>query len=80
MKKTYSKPNIVFESFSLCTSIAVGCLIVAPGEKVGTGGVQAGPFVVFQNETQGCVMLIENGYLNGFCYHNPADYNNLYYS
>lgn len=28
MKKSYSQPEIVFESFSLCSSIAAGCTTV----------------------------------------------------
>lgn len=82
MKKTYSKPGIVFESFSLSTSITSGCIITADQtvEAIGTGGIKAGKLVVFQNDAQGCITKVSSGWLNGFCYHNPVEFNNLFHS
>lgn len=34
MKKAYSKPQIVFESFELITSIAAGCSIIISKEDI----------------------------------------------
>lgn len=34
MKKAYSKPQIVFESFELTTSIAAGCSIIISKEDI----------------------------------------------
>lgn len=36
MKKAYSKPQIVFESFELTTSIAAGCSIILSKEDIET--------------------------------------------
>ena len=36
MKKTYSKPQIVFESFELTTSIAAGCSVILSKEDIET--------------------------------------------
>ena len=80
MKKTYSKPDIVFESFSLSTSVASNCLIYAPSQPSGIGAIQAGMFTVFQNSTQGCIVQVTTGVWEGFCYHNPSDFNNLFNS
>lgn len=87
MKKTYSKPDIVFEDFSLSTSVASNCSIKAPANapSVGNGAIQitvAGmmTFNIFVNETQGCNWFEEDGEWDGFCYHNPGEFNMLFIS
>lgn len=87
MKKKYSKPDILFENFSLSTSVAANCSIkdqngatlVGPGAiEVLVAGMQK--FVIFQNDTQGCSWYEEDGEWNGFCYHNPGEFNMLFVS
>lgn len=85
MRKTYSKPDIVFESFSLSTSVALNCETKAPeGEQVGHGAVRfylgMVPLVVFQNSAQGCIKYEDDGEWNTFCYHNPGEFNSLFVS
>ena len=89
MKKTYTKPEISFESFLMSTNIASQC----EGEPVGlpargTCGVPgSGGDVLFSASVQGangCTLdwTLLNGAddYNGFCYHNPTEYNNLFNS
>lgn len=82
MKKTYSQPDILFEGFSLCSSIAAGC-----GKKIGTMyngncGVPYGDKTVFTVEVNGCAIKVEDGspMFNGLCYHVPIDANSLFNS
>lgn len=82
MKKTYSKPDIHFDSFSLCTSIA-SCAIKTFTPAQGECGVKFDDFVIFLSNVQGCEIggvVIEDGYLSGICYHVPTDSNNLFNS
>jgi hypothetical protein len=82
MKKRYSKPDLVFENFSLSTSIAAPCALRVPDgvERVGQGGIAAGMFAVFQNSTQGCNLIVKSGVWDGYCYHNPVEFNNIFVS
>ena len=82
MKKVYEKPEIMYEDFSLSTSIAVGCEVDTPlptyEENCGypiRGGV------VFMTGTD-CTHppQTEDGEDNGFCYHVPVESNNLFNS
>ena len=79
MKKTYSKPDIVFEDFSLSTNIAAGCDYVPTNQSEGCG-VQWGHNWIFTSELS-CSTPITEGDpdYNGICYHNPTD-NNVFYS
>lgn len=72
MKKTYSKPVIVFESFQLATSIAGGC---AKGTEP---PVDVGGFIVFTNDN--CNTLPEEGKDYNVCYHVPTEDNNVFSS
>jgi len=82
MKKQYSKPDIMFESFSLCTNIASGC---EHGTNF-TYGVCGYEFTdeiyIFTTEVSGCNRKIEDGSsrFDGICYHNPSDLNNIFQS
>lgn len=82
MKKEYSEPGIVYNDFSLCSSIAAGC-----GKKIGTMyngtcGVPYGEKFVFTLEVSGCETKVEDGspMFNGLCYHVPIDANSLFNS
>ena len=88
MKKKYMKPEIMFEDFSLNTSIAANCEgIVDNATKgicavIGTGGIK-----MFSSSISDCDFYPsndENGKYSdewdGFCYHVPTEYNNLFNS
>ena len=72
MKKTYSKPVIVFESFQLATSIASGC---ADGTKI---PVDVGGFTVFADK--GCDTLPQEEIDENSCYHVPTADSNVFSS
>lgn len=86
MKKTYTKPEISFESFLMSTNVASTCeeIIDNQGRGVcallGSGGVQ-----VFTDKILNCLDYPadfgepEDQY-NGFCYHVPVDDSNLFNS
>lgn len=82
MKKVYTKPQLMFESFSLSTSIAGGCDAIVDTYRGGTCGLNMGFVVVFADVpgttcTQKIAMTES---WNGICYHNPTDDNNLFNS
>ena len=85
MKKKYMKPEIMFEDFSLNTSIAGSCeSIVGNPSKDSCGIITSGGDVVF-NEGAGCVftpvdMGGKDDEWDGFCYHVPIDSKTLFYS
>ena len=72
MKKTYSKPVIVFESFQLATSIAGGCAL---GTKP---SVDVGGFQVFADT--GCGAMPQEGKDDNTCYQVPTADSNVFSS
>jgi len=82
MKKAYSQPDIVFESFSLSTSICAGCEY---GTNF-TSGVCGYEFTdnifIFLEGVTGCIFKVPDGssQFNGICYHNPSDLKNIFQS
>lgn len=87
MKKNYMKPDIVFEDFSMSTSIATGCEVQIDNQSKGSCGYQITATITYFTETvTGCVgqsgRPIEDGTIqnNSVCYHNPSDLNNLFNS
>lgn len=92
MKKKYTKPVIIFEDFSLSTSISAGCELITELQGNNACGVQYGPYVLFTNTVSGCVdgdksknldgfpVSTDSDEYNGFCYHNPSDDKNLFAS
>ncbi len=83
MKRTYSKPDIAFESFSLATSIAGNCEIKTDTK----GGGECGYYLdhvgwVFLMEMiGGCKVKIteeQSHRYNGFCYHVPMENSTLF--
>lgn len=84
MKKSYSAPDIVFESFSLSTSIAA--CDIETNFNAGTCGYEVYPeFVIFKYGIVGCGVPIEGDIfsnVNGdtLCYDNPSGLTNLFSS
>lgn len=77
MKKTYSKPDIVFEDFSLSTSIAAGCEFKA-NHNDGDCGFKFGGYLVFLDGICKDNPVLDGW--NGICYHNPSDDKNVFTS
>ena len=81
MKKEYTKPEIVFESFSLSVSIAAGC-----EEKVDNQAVYSCPYessgnvLTFTDSIDLCDFTPDDGKWNGFCYHHPDGGPNIFNS
>lgn len=82
MKKTYTKPEIIFEDFTTSTNIAAGCegIVGSPAKDtctvVGTGNI-----VMFDNGMSLCDYTPPEGdKWDSFCYHVPTEYNNLFNS
>lgn len=83
MKKQYSEPNILFESFSLCSSIAAGCAKKINTQYNGECGVPYGTKrIVFTDPVPGCKIKAEDGspLYDGLCYDVPIDMNALFNS
>lgn len=83
MKKTYSKPEIMFENFSLSTNIAAGCELTTNLPSVNECGYPTRGGNVFLVTITGCTYTPpedSDDMYNGFCYHTPAETNNLFSS
>ena len=85
MKKEYSTPDILFESFSLNENIASGnatCTRNITNQYSGDCGLQYGNKIVFTVPAAGCRVKIEDGspVFDGLCYHIPSGDNKLFNS
>lgn len=86
MKKIYSKPEIVFESFTLSTNIAGDCdKKVTTYAKDACGITGSDPELVwfsFSADGSNCNAPGTGSEMtnDGFCYHNPSESNNLFNS
>ena len=85
MKKVYSKPEIMFEDFTLCTNIAAGCeeQDVLPSSGKQGCGIAFGPLVIFVSgvcsSTQGVTAVgTDDGEYNGICYQVPTTGVNIF--
>ena len=82
MKKQYTAPGIVFESFSLSVSIAASCAVETNATK-GSCGYDMGwnMFVFFEGIDACHIKIAEDGDLNNtICYHNPTEESRLFSS
>lgn len=83
MKKEYSTPEIIFESFALTTSIAGGCEYKTNTPSSGTCGY---PYEggngdkLFTGLVDDCDIPIDDNENNGFCYHVPVESMNIFNS
>ncbi len=85
MKKMYSKPEIMFESFAVSTNIAGDCKppYVNNASKGTCGVVTSAPgMTVFVDATTGCTIPDKDNddMYNGLCYHVPSEYSSLFNS
>ena len=79
MKKAYTKPEIIFDDFSLATTIAETC---AKRFTAATKNVCSIPWAggaLFTNGMASCSTPVEVDH-DGYCYHNPEDGKNLFNS
>lgn len=81
MKKKYVKPEAIFESFELSSSIAAGCEYKTNHAlEVCTYQITGGRNV-FVSPSTGCNdITAPEGDYNGICYQVPSDANNLFTS
>ena len=81
MKKTYSKPDIMFESFKMCVNVAAGCELVTNLPSTGSCGypIDRTDKVVWAEGINGC-NTTPSGKYDSICYHIPSDSNNLFNS
>lgn len=86
MKKAYNAPEILFEDFALSDSIAGTCEGIVGNPSKGTCALQGtGGINVFNEGVHGCDFKPEDmggvkDEWDGFCYHVPVEYNNLFNS
>lgn len=80
MKKTYTKPDVMYESFAMSNSIASGCTVKV-GHEENTCGIElTSDISIFTSAVSGCTMKFEDGQYDGLCYHVPLDGMGGFYS
>lgn len=86
MKKSYTKPQIVFESFVLSTNIAGDCEVKTHVPNNTTCGYKPEGlnYKIFIATISECAaegnMVVDDDAANGFCYHVPIESNTLFNS
>ena len=84
MKKTYEKPQILFEDFTLTTNIAAGCETKTNtphwNECAYTVPWGHGVADLFLSTINACTTHEADGEYDGFCYQTPTEANNLFNS
>lgn len=85
MKKDYSAPEIVFDSFALNENIASvnsNCDRNLTNQYSGSCGLIFGGRTLFTISATGCIFKVQDGspVANGMCYHIPTGGNKLFNS
>ena len=86
MKKIYSKPEIIFEDFTLSENIAGDCEGIVGNPAKGTCAyLSSGGIATFTDSVDACDftpadMGSTDDRWDGFCYHVPIETNNLFNS
>lgn len=81
MKKLYSKPEIMFEDFTLSENIAGDCeRKVGNPSKDQCAYESTGGITTFTATLTGCDFTPSDGMADGFCYHIPDADHNLFNS
>lgn len=80
MKKVYSKPEIMFEDFTLSTSVASCEVQVESMMYECAVEFVPGVYFMFDDQVNGCNFPVEDGSeeANGICYHVPTPSNNVF--
>lgn len=79
MKKQYSAPEIIFEDFSLSSSISAGCEFKTSNQAQGECGYPTRNGDVFMESITGC-KYHKPDLNDSLCYHVPNDYSNIFNS
>lgn len=79
MKKYYEAPEILFEDFTMSTSIAANCNVIVNNPSENLCGYPTRNGVVFTQDIAGCVYKQPDNY-DGVCYHTPTDTTDLFNS
>lgn len=81
MKKIYSKPEIMFESFTLSENIAGDCEVKTNTPSQGTCAYGENDFGIplFTGDVPACEAQVADGN-DKFCYHVPLETNTLFNS
>ena len=77
MKRPYTKPDILFDSFSMSESIA-SCEVEANFQKGSCGVTMTESIVLFSNSVTVCSWPVEDGQFDGLCYHVPFESHNVF--
>ena len=82
MKREYSPPEIIFDSFTLTENIAANCTRNITNQYSGSCGLIFGTKILFTYEAAGCKHKVADGspMANGVCYHIPSGDNRLFNS
>ena len=82
MKKNYTRPEIVFEDFTLCVGIAGNCDVKTKSPSSGNCGYpyEGGNGDTIFVESHICDTCIPDNEEIGFCYDVPVDTNDLFNS
>ena len=72
MKKTYAKPQIVFESFQLTANIAGDCNTRPNSTNEATCGYNDNGWIIFQSNTVCNFPIRQDGIYDRICYHVPT--------
>ena len=80
MKKQYNRPDIVFERFSMNSSIAGQCEFKAQFARDICGAELTEAITVFTDEIQNCSFKQPDGEYDMLCYHVPTDSYNVFNS
>lgn len=86
MKKAYMKPDIIFEDFTLSTSIAGSCEVPTSTPGARQCGLDFGAGVIFLDTMLGiCTIKVKDngsgdGEHNGICYHVFSNGRNIFNS
>lgn len=86
MKKNYNAPSVLFESFVVSNNIASNCESIVDNPTRGNCAVvSSGGIRIFDSSVNACVYTPDTfggtpDTWDGFCYHVPTEYNNLFNS
>ena len=72
MKKTYAKPQIVFESFQLTANIAGDCNTRPNSTNEATCGYNDNGWIIFQSGPLCTMPVGQDGIYDRICYHVPT--------
>ncbi len=82
MKREYTRPDIIFEDFSLSTGIATNCGEIIHTASANQCAMQFGDMMLFVSSVSACLDPVVDGSpnYNGLCYHVPIDSKSIFNS